>query len=136
MNDDRHIIVFDGVCKFCNGAVNFIIRRDPNKMFRFAPMQSEAGQRLIEKYNADMVGVDTFLLIKNGVCFERTDAALEIAKDLSGLWPLCRAFRVLPRSFRDFFYRKLAVNRYQLFGRFDECMVPTPEIRDRFIDSE
>lgn len=100
-DETRHIIVFDGVCKFCNGAVNFIIRRDRKNLFCFTPMQGEAGQRLIEKYSADMVGVDTFLLLKDGVCFERTDAALEITKDLSGLWPLCRVFRILPRSMRQ-----------------------------------
>jgi predicted DCC family thiol-disulfide oxidoreductase YuxK len=103
-------------------------------MFSFTPMQSESGKRLIEKHDTPMVGVDTFLLIKNGQCYERTDAAIEIARDLTGLWPMLRVFKILPRSFRDFFYRLIARNRYKLFGRRDDCMVPSPELRDRFLE--
>ncbi len=132
--NSRHIVIFDGVCKFCCGAVNFIIRRDPNALFAFTPMQSESGKRLIEQHNATMVGVDTFLLIKNGQCYERTDAALEISRDLTGLWFLFRIFQVLPRSFRDYFYNLLARNRYKLFGRLNECVIPAPEVRSRFIE--
>lgn len=132
--DDRYIVIFDGVCNFCNGAVNFIIRRDPNALFSFTPMQSESGKWLIDEHHAPMVGVDTFLLIKNGQCFDRTDAALEICRDLTGFWFLFRIFKILPRSFRDFFYRLFARNRYKLFGRREECMIPSPEVRDRFIE--
>ena len=132
--ENNHIVIFDGVCNFCNGAVNFIINRDPNKLFIFAPLQSEAAKNLIEKYSAQKVGFDTFLLIKNGQCFYRTDAALEIAKELSGYWYLFNVFKVLPRSFRDFFYRLFARNRYALFGRTEKCMVPTKALRKRFIE--
>ena len=130
----RYIVIFDGVCNFCNGAVKFIIRRDPNALFSFTPMQSESGKRLIEEHNAPLIDVDTFLLVKNGQCFDRTDAALEISRDLTGFWFLFRIFKVLPRSFRDYFYRLFARNRYKLFGRREECMVPSPEVRDRFIE--
>jgi predicted DCC family thiol-disulfide oxidoreductase YuxK len=130
----HHIVIFDGVCNFCNGVVNFIIRRDPKALFSFTPMQSESGERLIEKYDATMVGVDTILLIKNGQCYERTDAAIEIAGDLTGLWSMFRVFKILPKSFRDYFYRLFARNRYKLFGRREECMIPSPEVRDRFIE--
>lgn len=130
----RSIVIFDGVCNFCNGTVNFIIRRDPNGLFSFTPMQSESGRRLIEEHHAPMVGGDTFLLIKNGQCFDRTDAALEICRDLTGLWFLFRVFKIFPRSFRDYFYRLFARNRYTLFGRRQECMIPSPEVRDRFIE--
>lgn len=132
--DDRYIVIFDGVCNFCNGAVNFIIKRDPLGRFAFTPMQSPAGQELIEKYGAAMVGVDTFLLVKDGQCFERTDAALEITKDLSGLWHWIRVLKVLPRPFRDYFYRLFARNRYKLFGRREYCMVPTVSVRERFLE--
>jgi predicted DCC family thiol-disulfide oxidoreductase YuxK len=131
---NRHIVIFDGVCNFCNGAVIFIIRRDPKALFTFTPMQSESGKRLTEKYNAPIVGVDTILLIKNGQCYERTDAALEIARDLTGLWFMFRILKVLPRSFRDYFYKLFARNRYKLFGRREECMIPSTEVRDRFIE--
>ena len=132
--NNRHVIIFDGLCNFCNGAVNFIIKRDPNKVFVFVPMQSEIAQKLIEEFQAQKVGFDTFLLIKNGVCYYRTDAALEIAKDLTGLWYLFRVFKVLPRGFRDFFYRAFARNRYELFGRKEVCMVPTDDVRSRFLE--
>jgi predicted DCC family thiol-disulfide oxidoreductase YuxK len=132
--DDRHIIIFDGVCIFCNGAVNFIIKRDPLGRFVFTPMQSPAGQKLMEEYGATIVGIDTFLLVKDGQSFEHTDAALEIAKDLGGLWHWFRVLKVLPRPFRDYFYRLFARNRYKLFGRRESCMVPTASIRERFLN--
>jgi predicted DCC family thiol-disulfide oxidoreductase YuxK len=131
--DNRHIVIFDGVCNFCNGAVNFIIKRDPDGRFAFTPMQSPSGQRLIEEQGAEMVGIDTFLLVKDGRCFDRTDAALEITKDLTGLWHMFRISRILPRPVRDYFYRLFARNRYKLFGRRDTCMVPTESVRNRFL---
>lgn len=130
----KNVIIFDGVCKLCNNSVNFIIKRDHNNVFLFTAMQSEAAQDLIAKYNVKSVGFDTFLLIKNNECFYRTDAALEITKDLSGCWSLFRVFKLLPRSFRDYFYRLLARNRYRIFGKTDRCMVPTPDVISKFLD--
>jgi predicted DCC family thiol-disulfide oxidoreductase YuxK len=132
--ENRHIIIFDGVCNFCNEAVNFIIKRDPTGVFVFVPIQSEVAKKLIDEYEAKKVGVDTFLLIKNGTCYYRTDAALEIAKDLTGFWFLLKVFKVIPRRFRDYFYRALARNRYSLFGKKDVCMIPTPDIKSRFLE--
>lgn len=132
--DDRHIVIFDGACNFCNGAVNFIIKRDPAGRFAFTPIQSATGQELINQYGAALVGFDTFLLVKDGQCFERTDAALEITKDLSGLWHWFRVFKGIPKPFRDYLYRLFARNRYRLFGRRDSCMVPTPDVRERFLE--
>jgi predicted DCC family thiol-disulfide oxidoreductase YuxK len=131
--NEPHIVIFDGVCNFCNGAVDFIISRDPKCEFVFTPMQSDLAKELTEKYRIDNVGVDTFLLIKNGRCYIWSDAALEIARDLEGFWYLCLIFKVVPRSVRDFFYRVFARNRYALFGRQPICMVPTPELLDRFV---
>ena len=132
--NNRHIVIFDGVCNFCNGVVNFIIRRDPEGVFVFTPMQSDTGRKLIEQYGVAMIGVDTFLLIKNEQCFGRTDAVLEITRDLTGFWYLLRVFRILPRPFRDFFYSSFAKNRYKLFGRREDCMIPTSEVRARFLE--
>ena len=132
--DNRHIVIFDGVCNFCNGAVNFIIKRDPTGRFAFTPMQSPVGQGLIKKYSATMVGVDTFFLVKDGQCFERTDAAFEITKDLTGLWHWFRILKVFPKPIRDHFYRLFARNRYSLFGRRETCMVPTASVRERFLE--
>lgn len=131
--DKRHIIIFDGVCNFCNDSVNFIIRRDPDKKFAFTPMQSELASELIEKHGVENVGVDTFLLIKDEQCYVRTDAALEIAKELSGNWYLCSGFRIVPRTIRDWFYKLFARNRYVIFGRKQQCMVPSPELLERFV---
>lgn len=131
--EEHHIIIFDGVCNFCNGAVNFIIKRDSKSIFKFAPMQSEIAQELISRYQIYEVGYDTFLLIKNDRCYLRTNAALEITKDLDGFWFMFRAFKIVPSIIRDYFYRLFARNRYKLFGKRTVCTVPSKEVRDRFL---
>lgn len=131
---NTQIIIFDGVCNFCNGAVNFIIKRDRDNVFKFAPMQSQAAIDLIAKYEVKDVGFDTFLLIKGDKCYFRTNAALEITKELSGFWFLFRVFKLLPRAIRDYFYRLFARNRYSIFGRSDTCMIPTLEVKSKFLD--
>jgi predicted DCC family thiol-disulfide oxidoreductase YuxK len=131
--DNRHILIFDGVCNFCNGAVNFIINRDPDGLFAFTPMQSDLARELMEKHKIQNVGIDTFLLIKNEQCFVFSSAALEIAKDLTGLWYIFNVFRLVPSVVRDFIYKVFARNRYVLFGRQDTCMVPTEAMRSRFL---
>lgn len=129
----QSIIVFDGLCNLCNGSVNFIVKRDHHNRFKFASMQSEAGQAIIQGYDAANVGVDTFLLIKNGEAFYRTNAALEICKDLSGLWFLMGVFNIIPRFVRDAIYSWVAKRRYAIFGRRDVCRVPTASEQDKFI---
>ena len=132
-SDQRRIIIFDGVCNFCNGAVNFIIRHDADAKFSFIPMQSEIAQELTGLYGINNVGVDTFLLIKDNQTYIWTTAALEIAKELDGHWYLFNVFKIIPAPIRDWFYRLFARNRYKLFGRADHCVVPTDEIRHRFL---
>jgi len=132
--DKRYIVIFDGVCNFCNGAVNFIIKRDPEAVFAFTPMQSELARELVVKFNVPNVGVDTFLLIKNDRCYVFSDAALEIARNLAGLWFLFNVFKIVPRPIRDAAYKLFARNRYKLFGRTEACMVPSDEVRSRFVD--
>ena len=131
--DNRHIVIFDGLCNLCNGAVNFIIKRDPKAIFVFTPIQSDLADKLMRDHQIISAEIDTFLLIKNGKAHIRTDAALEITKDLSGLWFLFRVFRIIPPSLRDILYRLIAKNRYKLLGKRDECMIPTQELRERFI---
>ena len=134
--DNRHIVIFDGVCNFCNGAVNFIIRRDPEGVFAFTPMQSELARELTVRFNVPNVGVDTFLLIKNDRCYVFSDAALEISRNLTGLWFLFNVFKIVPRPFRDAAYKLFARNRYKLFGRTEACMVPSDEVRSRFVGTK
>ncbi|WP_022953894.1 thiol-disulfide oxidoreductase DCC family protein [Leucothrix mucor] len=131
---NAQIVVFDGICNFCNSSVNFIIARDPEGKFSFAPMQGEAAKMLMKQHGIDNPDLDTFLLIKNGKLYQRTDAGLEIAKDLTGYWKYCRVFLILPAPLRDIFYRLLAKNRYRIFGKREVCMVPTPDVRERFLN--
>ena len=127
------IILFDGVCNFCSGSVNFIIERDRENYFKFAPLQSEIGQKLLAEYNIDKNVTDSVVLIENGKAFVRTTAALRIARRLSGAWKFFYGFIVVPSFVRDVFYKLFAKNRYKMFGKTDACMMPTPEIRARFL---
>jgi predicted DCC family thiol-disulfide oxidoreductase YuxK len=129
----RHIVIFDGVCNFCNGAVNFIIKRDPQGLYAFTPMQTEFAKSLLVKHQISNVGVDTLVLIKQGQCLMYSTAALEIAKDLTGFWFLFGIFRWLPVHFRDSVYKLFARNRYKLFGRQEHCMVPDEHVKARFL---
>jgi predicted DCC family thiol-disulfide oxidoreductase YuxK len=131
---DHPLILFDGVCNFCNASVNFVIARDPKKNFRFAPFQSSAGQDLLKKFGLLATDLDTMVLIEDGRVFTRSTAGLKIARRLSSLWPLLYAFMIVPRFFRDAVYNVVARNRYRWWGRRDACMVPTPEVRERFLD--
>ena len=132
--EERYIVIFDGVCNFCNGSINFIINRDPEAKFAFTPMQSETAEVLVKEYGVFNVGEDTLIFIKNGECFMWSSAALEIAKDLSGPWSLFYAFIIIPVPLRDFFYKVFARYRYKLFGKRTECMIPSEEVRSRFIE--
>lgn len=126
------IVLFDGVCNFCNGAVNFIISHDPDKKFRFAPLQSEIGQELQEKHG---IGddIDSIVLVENDKAYTHSTAGLRVARTMGGIWSLAYVFIIVPAPIRDFFYRTFAKNRYRLFGRQDACMLPTPDIRERFL---
>ena len=131
--DNSYIVIFDGVCNFCNGSVNFIINRDPDAKFVFTPMQSNLAEELMLKHQIDNADIDTLLLIKGNEYFLFSSAALEITKDLSGMWWLLIVFKIVPAPIRDYFYKLFARNRYKLFGRKDICMVPTNDVKDRFV---
>ena len=131
--EHRYIVIFDGVCNFCSGAVKFIIKRDPQGVFAFTPMQSELAQELTERFNVPDVGTDTLVLIKEGECYVLSDAALEIARDLKGPWRFCYVFKVVPRPIRDAAYKLFARHRYRLFGKKNACMVPCAEVTSRFL---
>ena len=96
--DNRYIVIFDGVCVFCNGAVRFIIKRDPESIFTFSPMQSEVAQSLIKKHHVSEEILNSLMLIKNGRCYLLTYAILEIANNLSGFWYLLLIFNIIHRS--------------------------------------
>lgn len=131
--ENRAIILFDGVCNFCNGSVNFIIEHDSASYFRFAPLQSEIGQSLLKKHALDQSGIDSVVLIENGEAFTHSTAALKIARHLDGFWSRLAVFLIVPRFLRDVFYKLFARYRYALFGKKDACMMPTPDLRARFL---
>ncbi len=132
-DEKRQIIIFDGVCNLCNGSVNFIIARDVRETFMFSPVQSAFAISLLKDHNLTGIGKDSFVLVKEGKCYLRSDAALQISKQLPGLWPVLSGLRIIPRPLRDMIYNLVARNRYKLFGKKDSCMVPTPELQRRFI---
>ena len=136
------VLLFDGVCNFCNASVNFVIEHDRDGYFKFAPLQSEVGKKLAaehgilsatvdEQHSGD--AIDSLILIEEGHAHTHSTGALRIARRLGAPWSWLYAFIVVPRPIRDFFYRLLAKYRYRLFGRSDECMIPTPEVRARFL---
>lgn len=135
MNKEKGIILFDGVCNFCNHSVNFIIDRDKENYFKFAALQSEAGEKLQNEYGikAEDKSIDSVLLIEDGKLHTHSTAALRIARKLSGVWSLLYAFIIIPKPIRDFFYKLFAKNRYRLFGKQDACRLPSPEERAKFL---
>ena len=133
--EEYMIILFDGVCNLCNNAVNFVIKRDKKSVFRFASLQSDIGQKLTNERGIDTARVDSIILIDPGTAwYEKSTAALQIAKQLSGMFPLLSVFLIFPKSFRDWVYDIIAKNRYKWFGKKDQCMIPTPELKALFID--
>lgn len=133
IGEKQSIVLFDGVCHFCNNSVNFIIDRDPKKKFVFAPLQSELAKELLTRLGEDSTVIDSIILIQNNKLYKRSRAALEIAKQLNGLWPLCYVFIIVPGFIRDIVYNFIAKNRYKWFGKLDTCRIPTPEMRERFL---
>ena len=126
------IVLFDGVCNFCNSAVNFIIRHDRANRFKFTPLQSDTGRELRAKYNIGE-NVDSVVLIEEGRAYAQSTAGLRIARGLGGVWSLAYVFIVVPTVIRDFFYKTFAKNRYRLFGKKEMCMMPTADVRERFV---
>jgi predicted DCC family thiol-disulfide oxidoreductase YuxK len=127
------IILFDGVCNFCNSSVNFIIRHDKKKRYKFAALQSDVGRMLSEKHGIDQSKIDSIILIENGNIFVKSSAILRITKNLNLLYPLLYVFIITPKFIRDGVYDFIAKNRYKWFGKKEACMIPSPEIKSRFI---
>jgi len=130
---DEPIILFDGVCNLCNNAVKFVIKRDKKSSIKFAPLQSETGQQLLQQYNLPIIEMNSFFFIENNKAYDRSTAALRVCRHLKGLWPLCYGLIIVPKFIRDSIYDWIAKNRYKWFGQKDTCMIPTPELRSRFL---
>ena len=130
----RGTILFAGVCNLCNGFVQWIIARDPEARFRFGTLQSAAAQELVKGVQAGPLDIRTVLYVTDGRVLGRSTATLTILKDLGGPWSLLHLFIIVPRFIRDAVYRWVARNRYKWYGQRPSCMVPTPDLRSRFID--
>src|SRR2546430_238885 len=134
------IILYDGVCGLCNHLVQFVLRRDPNGIFRFASLQSSFAARIVSRHGANALNLDTVYVVVNydlpgEHLLARSDAIISILKQLGGIWKVLGIlFQLLPRVVRDAAYRLVARNRYRIFGRFEICMIPAPENRARFLD--
>ncbi len=128
------IILFDGVCNLCNGAVQFIIKRDKEEKFMFASLQSAFGKTQLIKAGLDPVTLQTIIVIDHNVALQQSDAALKIASHLNSPWSWLLVFRFVPKVIRDAVYNLIAKHRYTLFGKQDHCMIPTSELKARFID--
>ena len=132
--NDRPVLYFDGMCNLCNGTVQFIIKHDQQKAFLFAPLQSAQGQAAIaDTVSSSAETADSVILFEGGKYYTRSTAALRIAKRLNGLWPILYAGIILPRFIRDGIYNLISKNRYKWFGKRNECMIPTPELKERFL---
>lgn len=131
---EKPIVLFDGVCNLCSSAVQFIIRHDKKNIFMFTSLQSEAGQKLLAQYHFPLDELNSFILIENNKAYTRSTGALKVAKKLNGLWPWLYSFIIIPKIFRDSIYDLVGKNRYKWFGKKDACMIPTPELKARFLN--
>lgn len=129
----NNIILFDGECNFCDRSVEFIIKRDKKAVYKFTSIQSDTGQFIVEKF-AVPSDIDSMILVKNETCYYKSSAALRICKNLKGAWKLLYFCLLVPKPIRDHFYDVISKNRYKWFGKKDSCTLPSPEIRNRFLD--
>lgn len=130
---EHPIVLVDGVCHFCQGVTKWIIKRDPKGKYHFASLQSDVAKRLLEQGRLPIDRMDTFVLIEDGKYYTRSTAALKLAKGLKFPYPLLYGFVIIPRPLRDAVYGVIARNRYRWFGKDEVCMLPSPDIKDRFL---
>lgn len=128
------VILFDGVCNLCSGSVQFVIKHDPKRHFRFASLQGNFGQSVLEKFGLPVGELGSFILLEDEKIYTRSSGALRVTRHLSGLWPVLTVFTIIPPFIRNAVYNWVAKNRYQWFGKKETCWVPNQELRDLFLD--
>lgn len=138
MNKEKQvdqIVFFDGVCNYCSGIVKFIIRKDKKANFKFSPLQSDFSKNLLRHFDItiDITNLDTFVYLKLDKVHVKSTAALYVLRDIGGLYRLLFVFIVIPGFVRNFLYSLISKSRYKIWGKKDNCMLPTPEIKDRFL---
>ena len=132
---DEGVVFFDNVCNLCSGSVQFILRHNEDRSIKFASIQSALGQRVLHFYGLRTDTYETMLYFEEGLLYTKSTAALKIARRLVLPWRLLRAFYVFPQSVRDWFYDRVARNRYRLFGQRDQCFLPDKGVLNRFLDT-
>ncbi len=128
------IVLFDGVCNFCEGSVRFVLERDRRAHFRFAALQSEAGRARLRRVGLSADHIEGLVVVDGSRVYTKSGAALRVARGLPGAWPLLWIFYAVPAVLRDAVYDAFATRRYRWFGRRDSCLVPSAEVRARFLD--
>ncbi|ARV14052.1 thiol-disulfide oxidoreductase DCC family protein [Polaribacter sp. SA4-12] len=132
---NKKIILFDGVCNLCNDSVLKVIKYDRNNVFLFTALQSEKGKEIIKYLGIDISKIDSIILYEPGVSYEiKSTAALKVMQGFTGIWNLSSLFLLLPEGFRNSIYDYIAKNRYKWFGKKESCMIPTPELKAKFLD--
>jgi predicted DCC family thiol-disulfide oxidoreductase YuxK len=131
---NQPVLLFDGVCNLCNQSVQFVINRDKAGLFQFAALQSDAGKALLQRHQLPVEQLDTVVLVMGNKAYTRSDAALQVLRQLGLPWSLAAAFSILPKGFRDYVYDYIAKNRYRWFGRQESCMMPTADLKRRFLN--
>ena len=134
MNSTNPLVLFDGVCNFCNYWVNFAIKHDRRGKLRFTALQGETAKKVLPWYNINPTSLSSVIFIENGKVYTQSSAVLQICRHLKGGWKLFYGLIIIPKFIRDFFYNIIARNRYKWFGKKESCMVPTDELKDRFLD--
>lgn len=133
LQPQENVILFDGVCKLCNAWSNFIIRHDHRRRFRLASVQSNEGQAILAHFGYPTDYYDTMLVVRGAACFEKSDAFFEVMAELGFPWKAALVFKALPKRPRNWLYDRIARNRYRIFGKYDVCLLPTPDHAGRFL---
>jgi predicted DCC family thiol-disulfide oxidoreductase YuxK len=132
---NKKIILFDGVCNLCNSAVQFVIKHDKKDTFRFVALQSVLGQEILAYIGIDAKNIDSIVLYEPGIAYYyKSDAALQIARSLDGMFSFGTIFKIIPTGIRNQLYDYIAGNRYKWYGKKESCMIPTPELKIKFLE--
>ena len=131
---EQPIILFDGVCNLCNSAVNFVIKRDKKSVLKFAALQSSIARKFLLDNKLPVTDLSSFVFVEKGVIYTKSTGALRVCRYLNGLWPLMYGLIIVPPFIRDSIYKWISKNRYRWFGKKEICMMPTPDIKARFLN--
>mgnify|MGYP001551670184 FL=1 len=131
---EQPIILFDGVCNLCNSAVNFVIKRDKKSVLKFAALQSSIARKFLLDNKLPVTDLSSFVFVEKGVIYTKSTGALRVCRYLNGLWPLMYGLIIVPPFIRDSIYKWISKNRYRWFGKKEICMIPTPDIKSRFLN--